>query len=367
MLVDDTEECGTVRGMFKDKTVLILGAGASRPYGSPTSGELRQLLLGIDTGSVLDKLQPRLSLRQDRSPRDGMNVPIHHLINEDMKAAAYNETTHLDRFRQQFRLAERVSIDAFINGLPPAVDGIDMAHIARSSVAAILLRLERHAALTGDWYQWLLEFLLRDGRDFPIDRLTVITFNYDRSLERYLDQAFEHSFRLKPEEARAMRDRIKFIHVYGSLGDLNEVGWGDVGSQFGAAAKLALATPRIEEERKNAMRKALANAQRVIFMGFAFWKENLDVLHDNHERTGSRTITTHDLTLRAADDWFRKKVFASRYGLWETTRKEVTARFGFIRDLAKDSRSPAKIAPLIQWGEEHHDLWKFVTTVDLNE
>lgn len=32
--------------MFDDQTCQILGAGASRPYGFPTSGELRQLLLG---------------------------------------------------------------------------------------------------------------------------------------------------------------------------------------------------------------------------------------------------------------------------------------------------------------------------------
>jgi len=349
--------------MFKDKTCLVLGAGASRPYGFPTSNELRKLLLGIDTAKVLEALQKGLSSKQDRG-KDGMNFPLHNLLHTDMIAAANHERPCLDLFRENFRLAERVSIDAFINGRPQEQGVNDLGRIARDSVAAILLRVEKHSLLSGDWYQWLLEFILRDGKDFPADRLTVITFNYDRSLERYLDQAFQYSYRLKPEEARAMRDRIKFIHVYGSLGDLNEVPWGNVEQQFAAAEKLSLANPRIEEERWEAVRKALAEAERVIFMGFAFWKENLDALHDVHERTGRRILTPFQLGKTPADSWFRKKIFASRYGLWETTRKEVTERFGFIHPTQNLKEAPKN---LIQWGEEHHDLWKFVTTVDLNE
>jgi len=123
--------------VFKDKTVLVLGAGASRPYGFPTSGELRELLLGIETDSVLDSLQPRLSQRHDQFS-DGTMQPISNLIYEEMKSAAYGEDRLLQVFRDEFRRAERVSIDAFINGLPPPDGSIDTAHIARASVAAIL-------------------------------------------------------------------------------------------------------------------------------------------------------------------------------------------------------------------------------------
>ncbi len=78
--------------MFEDKTVLILGAGASRPYGFPTSGQLRQLILGGDGAiNALGELQ--------------FNVPHQHGadLERALKNCAPSPEMPLPKFRQIFR------------------------------------------------------------------------------------------------------------------------------------------------------------------------------------------------------------------------------------------------------------------------
>jgi len=263
-----------------------------------------------------------------------------------------------------FRESDRVSIDTLLNALPANDWNDALRKIGRSAIACVLLLCERYSKLTGNWYQWFLEFLLRDGPDFPAGKISIVTFNYDRSLEFYLRRAFKRSFELKDAEACEMVERLDFIHVYGDLGELPadyhqaEKLFGNRGTIFTAAEGLRIAGIRLDDVTQPRVTKAIDEADRLIFLGFGFWKENMDVLHNLPKQT---ILDISDVKKEPPESWHRKKIFASRYKLAESDRIETDARVGALMHYVGAAR------PLITWGESDHDLWRFVTHVNLKE
>lgn len=253
-----------------------------------------------------------------------------------------------------------MSIDSLLRDLPDTAGNRELVKIGRDAIASIMLLCEHNARLDGDWYQWLLEFLLRNGKDFPAGRLTVITFNYERSLEHYLWLAFMRAFDLSPRDARLMLEKIEFIHVYGDLGPLlmdgeakNPVPFGDLGQVFVAGERLKLAGMRAESDIQNKIRTAVADARRLIFLGFGFWRENLEIMTVIQQTP--RFVWKHDIGNLHPHDWASKKIYASCYQLWGSVMNDVNAIIGKLHDGT----------PLVNWGTKDQDVWQFVTHWDL--
>lgn len=271
------------------RVVFVLGAGASRPYGLPTSKELRAILLGTDAGNealrnlgvpferIVSFVRSRDAAKYSDFLLDGTGweIPKGKNVARDFLDAALSSSAELEQFRHRFFGSQRVSIDAFISRNP------DVEKIAKYAVAAVMLLCEREERLEGDWYQQFLERLMRKGaRD---DEFGVITFNYDRTFERYFQRAYLHNNPSDEILARKLYGRIKVIHAYGVLGTLEGtimpplVTYGGV-NHFGYAAdQLQLATAA-HPPNGIEIRQMLEGVDRVVFLGFGFWKENIDLL-----------------------------------------------------------------------------------------
>src|SRR5262249_21283886 len=107
---------------------------------------------------------------------------------------------------------------------------------------------------------------------------------------------------------------------------------------FGDADKAGQATnwinivaPRMEPPTAKRIREIIGDCHRICFLGFGFWKENLDLL-------GHLDVKN-------------KNVFASCYHLPRDTRREVLFRFG-----TKDEQRPT-----INFGNEDQDVMTFLT------
>ncbi len=179
--------------MFTEKTVLVLGAGASAPYDFPSGeGLVRDVVAGLRNGSGLFEC-----VRQ-RYPRE---------------------------LSQEFadRLVGTPSVDAFLE----KKENGEFLDLGKSSIAAALLPKENERQMFEEygqnWYRQLFSLL---ADDCPFDglaenKLSIITFNYDRSLEHYLITALYKRHRgRRIEECREVLRAIKIIHVYGKLGRL---------------------------------------------------------------------------------------------------------------------------------------------------
>jgi hypothetical protein len=305
--------------MLKEKICLVLGAGASRPYGLPTSQDLRHIVLGgTYASSAFDRLEKG----------SGKNVAAQYL---QLVTSWGVSRSDLEAFQSEFFKAQRVSIDAFL-----AQRKKQFEHVGRIAIAAAILMCENHYQLTENWYQWLLELLIRDGPDFERGKLFIISFNYDRSLEFFLWRAFRASFGLTAQKADEMLSRIGIVHVYGDVGVLS--GNPDIVVPFGDTKRIGVAADSIDIA---AVGKKLASAKRIneflggcdriCFLGFGFWKENLDVLKLERFK-GS------------------KHVFASCFGLPRTIQMDVDGRYHYVSPTRK-----------INWGTVDQDVLKFLT------
>ncbi len=192
---------------------------------------------------------------------------------------------------------------------------------------------ERRLCVNENWYQWLLEKLIQDGPDFDASNLHIVTFNYDRSFEFFFWRALRSSFNLSGSETDDMLRRIEVIHAYGDVGPLIPnavIPFGDADKAGNAANWINIVAPRTLPPTASRIREIISECQRICFLGFGFWRENLDLLN---------------LDLRG------KEVFASCYGLASDTKREVLSRFE-----PKDMNSPT-----INFGYQSQDVMEFVT------
>ncbi|MCL6613805.1 MAG: hypothetical protein K6U03_04170 [Firmicutes bacterium] len=188
--------------------VFILGAGAAKPYGFP---------LGVELYREICKEYPSAVAEFCREA--GMRN-----FEKDHRDAKY--------FAEQLALVSGVSIDRYVNINPGFGRQGGLATVTQICKAEAKSHLPGVDKIEGDWYKYLFQ-RLTDGLNSADDllrigenRITFITFNYDRSLEHYL---FENLFALiknssnnkitREHVAKAFKS-IRFFHVYGQIGKL---------------------------------------------------------------------------------------------------------------------------------------------------
>ncbi len=253
--------------MIEVETVLIVGAGASCPYGFPTGERLRtEIIRLVETASV------------NSTNKNG----LHKFIER-------NSEPHLLRgFAHDFARSPRNSIDIFIEGRP------EFAEVGKLAIAATLCGYEREKELCGnekirdeDWLKALFnDYLVESGRkeEFGENKLKIITFNYDRSIEHRFTNDLLRTFGGTIEDARELASKVEVIHVHGQLGNyFNSEGAPTI--EFDSRTderKLLQAADSIsyffepgDEARLQKIRTTIAAAKRIGFLGFSYDSVNL--------------------------------------------------------------------------------------------
>ncbi|MEN6424514.1 MAG: hypothetical protein ABFE13_04070 [Phycisphaerales bacterium] len=270
--------------MIEKRTVFILGAGASCPYGFPDARKLRtRILSDFET-----QYQQYLSDNGDQTEYVRMN-------------RGYPEPNDVRPFLERFDLSGTESIDLFLSRNPR------FEEIGKMSICLSILHAEEACKLREqvekpelDWYFYLYNRLMRealrpeDSCRFGDNPISFVTFNYDRSLEYYLFNCLLHSFEgLDEEKAKLELDRVPVVHVYGkpALPEFGEDGerqilpFGkDIGNKLSRFDLLS--TTRsvhvVHEKRKSLQlekaREEIRKADRIFFLGFGYADENLEVL-----------------------------------------------------------------------------------------
>jgi len=272
--------------MIEKQTVFILGAGASCPYGFPTAKGLRSKIVGEFVSAYEHLLHERQKLDVDG-------------INEGYPSPA--EAKH---FVSSFDLSSTESVDLFLSWHP------QFEKIGKIAISLLILNAEhtsqfreRVKKMDEDWYFLLFNRLTQElaGKDgyqgFGKNRVTFVTFNYDRSLEYFLFNSLLHAFEgadpLKVEEQIL---QVPIIHVYGQIAPvklhddnghrLPKYGlkygkdishFSDVGFLDDVRYLYVVREKRANPELEKA-REQIAKAERIFFLGFGYAKENLEAL-----------------------------------------------------------------------------------------
>ncbi len=246
--------------MIAANTVLILGAGASKPYGFPTGRELLDIIC-----KAMDEVA-------------GSSV-------QTLLDTGRVDSDHISRFREHLFKSSKQSVDAFVERQP------DFLEIGKLTIAQALLPLERHVQLidicrrTDSWYQLLYNKMDSGFDEFGENRLSILTFNYDRSLEEYLFTALKYSYNRDDKATKKVLRRIPIVHLYGQLSihpamsddpSLTRA-YGSNPNNFVQAAegiKIISDVDPDDDDFKLA-HDLLSKAERVCFLGFGYDEMNI--------------------------------------------------------------------------------------------
>jgi len=266
--------------MFKERTVFVLGAGASCPYGFPTASGLKRLILGEG--------------HQTAFPAGGIDFTWTGRNNGGGRMML---EMSLKAFRDRFEASPLFSIDAFVQSHP------NDEFIARLFIANIILKIEQESPPRGGWMAVLVNEIIQNREAIKEGSITFVTFNYDRVLEQFLQSGIKAS--LPAGEADSLIAKLPVVHVYGSIGDLAVTEYGLQHRWFGDCKEIELM--RVGATAKPEVSRPIMEADRLIFLGFGFDKLNMDTLAFNTTLSG-------------------KPVFASAFGLSASRRQAFLLR-----------------------------------------
>tara|TARA_R110002096_G_scaffold435885_1_gene664027 strand:+ start:64 stop:993 length:930 start_codon:yes stop_codon:yes gene_type:complete len=240
--------------LITEPTVLVLGAGASSDYGFPLGRKLRDLVCAL----------PRTAAE------------------ESIQQAGFAESEIRD-FVETLQYSGFGSVDWFLENRP------EFLAVGKACIGAALIPFENPEKLfppgapENHWYELLLNVLDEPLGSIGSSPVSIITFNYDRSLEYYLFKAV--ATRVQSEtRARELLEALPIVHVHGQLGALLPLtGRGRDYIPFVRAEDIVLAMKEIsivaeaspetlEFRRAKAL---LESAKRVDFLGFSYHPESV--------------------------------------------------------------------------------------------
>lgn len=278
--------------MITKPTVLILGAGASIPYGFPSGRELlKRVVSSLDqnaSGNWIKKLMD-FGIRGDV----------------------------IRTFSYELKYSGRPSVDAFLE------HRAEFLKVGKLAIALGLIPCEEEHRLFDihreepGWYEYLFNKLDAPFDKFDENKLSIITFNYDRSIEHYLFKALKSSYGKSDDECSKKLNEIPIIHVHGQLGKLP---WqGEPARPYSAnyrTADLKTASEQItvisedidtSPTFKRAF-KLLRDAEKIFFFGFGY----------------------HDVNLRRLriDKLEKKEILGTAYGLGFAEKEAIQSKWG---------------------------------------
>ncbi len=257
--------------MIDQPTALILGAGASMDFAYPSGRKLTEQVVQIT-----------------KDPRSNAYRCLLEL--------EFNET-QISEFTNALRMSGRLSVDAFLEHRPEYID------IGKVAMTLSLVRFENINNLFGsadNWYIYLFNRMEAPFSSFADNKISFVTFNYDRSLEVYLFTALKNAYGKSDREVFEVISQIPIIHVHGKLGGLpwetpkgrkyESVDDPKLISSSAQGIKIISESSNIDESFGEA-RKVINNCERIIFLGFGYHRSNLDRLNidlsSNHTIYGS--------------------------------------------------------------------------------
>lgn len=254
--------------MIYKKTVFILGAGASQPYGFPTGIELKKLVCdGLVEGKSLFK---------------------------ELKKLEYTDES-IKEFRNAFFKSGAKSIDAFLGDRKE-----DFMSIGKIVITRVLSRYEDEDKIYSkeNWYQHLFESMW-DGslEEFENNKVSFINFNYDRSLEHFLFTSLQQRTNETMEKIAKAISKIPIIHPYGKIGFLpwenknpsRDYYPGHTIETLVESSDMIriISEGEIPRDILNQSNELITDAYKIVFLGFGYHKENL-------ERIGMKNLNPHN-------------------------------------------------------------------------
>lgn len=281
--------------MFRAKTLFVIGAGASVEVGLPMGSDLLEHIVKLTN--------IRFEFNRQKTGDFAITEALKLILNEGREVAQLN--AHLGAARQLGQSAQQaLSIDNVIDALED--DKVEM--VGKLGIVRAIHNAEKSSGYfkkRGDyadeisipkfadtWYSSFTKILTENVRKSGVsdifNNLSVINFNYDRCLEHYIPFAISNYYGLHINECRELMSSLPIHRPYGIAGRLPwqdgdgpsiAFGGGNVEALAEVAQQVRTFTERVEEgEQLQSMRDAVSSAERIIFLGFGFHRQNVELI-----------------------------------------------------------------------------------------
>lgn len=282
---------------FDTYTVMVLGAGASAHLGYPVGATLcDKILKNTEDPDALSFIQLR-----EMGFLQGF----------------------ISNFHEEFAASGAFAIDAFLEKRPEFIE------VGRAAIASELIKYEDVGNLRvrkNNWYCKLSDQLSRQIHENDPHGLVLVTFNYDRSLDKFLHDFFTSTC---PQRAKLqpVEHDVPIFHVHGRLGYLeHQTGFEPrrpykptASSEEILASSESIQVPAelqgkpLGREMVDA-RYAITSikAKQVVFLGFGYDSTNLRRLQIDDPRGGLRWNAA-------------KKYLGTAYGVSKSTIDKLSA------------------------------------------
>ena len=275
--------------------MLVLGAGASAEVGLPIGAKL------------LTDIVKLIDIKFDhwnQSSGDGHILQaLKHILPKTADVTLLNE--HLHAAWQLCASAQQaLSIDNVID----ALEDEKVERMGKLGIVRAIHEAERQSnffravdgrvdtldlsKFKGTWYDSFTKLITENIRKSEVetlfDNIEIINFNYDRCIENYLPHSLANYYGVPTQEIRTLMPKLTIHRPYGVAGKLPwqdgdlpsvEFGGGRIDQTADAAAQIRTFTEQVEEgEALGRIRAATSNAERTVFLGFAFHRQNVELI-----------------------------------------------------------------------------------------
>lgn len=293
--------------MLKNRTVFVIGAGASAEFGLPVGADL--------ANEISEKLDIRFDDWGSKVVSGDADLFQNVIQKTPNEANEYQQAAWL--IRDGIVLAN--SIDDFLH-----VHRHDarVVKYGKAAIAKCILEAERKSTLyydpnsqdsrkgnasidfAGRSDTWLVKFFRLLGRGLAhsdranvFENVSFAIFNYDRCIEYFFLNALQRFYNIDIEEARSIIAKAQFLHAYGTPGELFSAQRGDVLANYGQTRADYLRVSETvktytESVESRAIKQAIFDSEQIVFLGFAYHAPNLSLLADNRSLRLKRILGT---------------------------------------------------------------------------
>lgn len=289
----------------------MIGAGASCELDFPSGPKLLQYV-----ASALD-IRFQAGIQQSSGDPGIMEEYRRHHRATDPNSDI-NQYLHAGwRLRDAANVARSIDNAIDQNDDNPLVPLVGKLAIAKTILTAERRSKLKHAngdwnappqisAVGGTWLYHLAQIITTDLKKADVERAfenaTFVTFNYDRSLEHFLPSILVEAYGLDAESARSIAATAKVIHPYGCVGKLPWLPSGAVPIPYGGdpqgrlfeisqALQTFCETTESTAEMKD-LHTRLSLSNRIVFLGFGFHRQNMDLLKPEWPLIANRVLGT---------------------------------------------------------------------------
>ncbi|MGD0843306.1 MAG: hypothetical protein ABSA06_02945 [Geobacteraceae bacterium] len=269
--------------MLNSKTVFILGAGASYEVGFPLGSKLKEIIsskldLEVDYNGNLIRGEGSI-YKQLKYKYPGNLGDINNVCRKISKGIVWSDS--IDDFINQHNHDERIAI------------------CGKLAIASSILEAEKESklyfeskhiddsidynSLKDTWYAQFYSLLNKGSEKTDLNNIfnniTVINFNYDRSLEHFLTHVFIKNHLLNKEEARNIINNLVIFRPYGSIDQSVEFGSKELPKLDDILSNIKTYTEQIDDVKGlKQVQSAIQDSEAIVFLGMAYHPNNMFLL-----------------------------------------------------------------------------------------